>query len=68
MDWEIQNSDFEEINASLQQYNTNNAPYPCWITIPYPDSEKKLKMLVKRKMIWFKGPSYVEEEGSGDEE
>ncbi|EFP10471.1 hypothetical protein CRE_22929 [Caenorhabditis remanei] len=37
-DRRIRNSHFEEINASLQQYNTNNDPYPCWISIPYPDS------------------------------
>ncbi|EFP10480.1 hypothetical protein CRE_22935 [Caenorhabditis remanei] len=56
-------SDFEEINASLQQYNTNNAPYSCWISFPYPDSDKKLELLVEKKMLWFKGPCNVEGEG-----
>ncbi|KAF1763146.1 hypothetical protein GCK72_011412 [Caenorhabditis remanei] len=58
----MSDTDFEEINASLQQYNTNNAPYQCWVSIPYPDSDKKLQLLVKKRIIWFKGPCYVEEE------
>ncbi|EFP10424.1 hypothetical protein CRE_22933 [Caenorhabditis remanei] len=59
---QIRNSHFEIVNATFQQYNTNNTPYPCWISFPYPDSDKKLEMLVERKMIWFKGPCYVEGE------
>ncbi|KAF1763147.1 hypothetical protein GCK72_011413 [Caenorhabditis remanei] len=59
----MSDSDFENLKASLQQFNTSNTPYPCWITIPYPDSDKKLELLVEKKMIWFKGPCYVEGEG-----
>ena len=51
---------FKRIKASLQQYKINNDPYPCRACIPYPDSDKKFKMLVTKKMIWFKGPCYVE--------
>ncbi|KAF1763129.1 hypothetical protein GCK72_011395 [Caenorhabditis remanei] len=72
-----EDSDIEDIKASLQQYNTDNAPFPCWISIPYPDSDKKLEMLVDKEfisnnlIIWFKGPCYVKgewEEDSSDEE
>ncbi|EFP10400.1 hypothetical protein CRE_22966 [Caenorhabditis remanei] len=62
--------EFQDINGILQQYN-NNAPYSCWISIPYPDSDKKLEMLVEKNMIWFKGPCYVKgelEEERSDEE
>ncbi|EFP10435.1 hypothetical protein CRE_22934 [Caenorhabditis remanei] len=68
---DMSDSDFDDINASLQQYNINNAPYPCWISIPDPDSDKKLELLVKKKIIWFKGPCYVKgewEEDSSDED
>ncbi|EFP10437.1 hypothetical protein CRE_22928 [Caenorhabditis remanei] len=65
---DMHDSDFEDINDTLQQYNTNNAPYPCWASIPYPDSDKKLELLVKKKMIWFKGPCYVEEEDSDEDD
>ncbi|KAF1763151.1 hypothetical protein GCK72_011417 [Caenorhabditis remanei] len=61
----------KEIRSIFQQYNTNNAQYPCWVSIPYPDSDKKLQLLVKKKMIWFKGPCYVKgewEEDSDEEE
>ncbi|KAF1763128.1 hypothetical protein GCK72_011394 [Caenorhabditis remanei] len=77
MNWDIQDSDVEDIKASLQQYNTDNAPFPCWISIPYPDSDKKLEMLVNKQfisenlIIWFKGPCYVKgewEEDSSDED
>ncbi|KAF1763131.1 hypothetical protein GCK72_011397 [Caenorhabditis remanei] len=68
MNWKITDRDFEYIKASLQQYNTDNAPFPCWVSIPYPDSEKKLELLVEKKMIWFKGPCYVEGEEEEDEE
>ncbi|KAF1763132.1 hypothetical protein GCK72_011398 [Caenorhabditis remanei] len=63
--------DVKDIKSSLQQYNINNTPYPCWVSIPYPDSDKKLEMLVDKKMIWFKGPCYVKgewEEDSSDED
>ncbi|KAF1763152.1 hypothetical protein GCK72_011418 [Caenorhabditis remanei] len=59
----MMNRAFENVKASLQQYNTNNAPHPCWISIPYPNSDKKLEILVDKMIIWFKGPCYVE----GDE-
>ncbi|KAF1763134.1 hypothetical protein GCK72_011400 [Caenorhabditis remanei] len=68
VDMEIRDSDFENIKASLQQYNTNNTPYPFWFSIPYPDSDKKLELLVETKMIWFKGPCYVEGEEDTEEE
>ncbi|EFP10430.1 hypothetical protein CRE_22926 [Caenorhabditis remanei] len=61
-DKKIRDSDLADIKASLQQYNTNNATYPCWVNIPYPDSDKKLQILVNKNVIWFKGQCYVEEE------
>ncbi|KAF1763130.1 hypothetical protein GCK72_011396 [Caenorhabditis remanei] len=62
--------DVKDIKTSLKKYSTNNAPYPCWVSIPYPDSDKKLEMLVEKRIIWFKGPYYVEieVEDSSDED
>ena len=61
-------SEFEDIKASLQKYNTNNNWWPCWVNIPYPASDKKLQLRVKNDVILFKGPCYAKEEGTDEEE
>uniref|UniRef100_A0A1I7UYL3 FBA_2 domain-containing protein n=1 Tax=Caenorhabditis tropicalis TaxID=1561998 RepID=A0A1I7UYL3_9PELO len=56
----IPDEQFDELNISLETFNSRDSANPNWARFEYPNQKGKfLRLCVMDGVVWFKGPGYV---------